>query len=121
MEGSSLALTRSLLESKHLVVGNGEVFSTCEERALLSWWALIGAPEIAVSSVIYVKGLNPGVISVIYVGMVWYEQVTPYSKWWSTVVPTVDGIIVISIDERHFGWAQATWVYQAKCEGLAAL
>ena len=54
MEGSSLALTRSPLESKHLVVGNREVFSTCEERALLSWWALISAPEIAVSFVIFV-------------------------------------------------------------------
>ena len=37
-KGPSLVLTRSLLESKHLVVGNSEVFSTCEERALLSWW-----------------------------------------------------------------------------------
>ena len=54
MEGPSLALTRSPLESKHLVVGNSEVFRTCEERALLSWWALIGAPEIAGSSVICV-------------------------------------------------------------------
>ena len=54
MEGSSLALTRSLLESKHLVVGNSEVFRTCEESALLSWWALIGAPETAVSVVICV-------------------------------------------------------------------
>ena len=54
MEGSSLALTRSPLESKHLVVGNSEVFRTCEERVLLSWWALIGAPEIAVRFVICV-------------------------------------------------------------------
>lgn len=36
MEGSSLALTQSLVKSKHLAVGNSEVFSTCEERALLS-------------------------------------------------------------------------------------
>ena len=36
MEGSSLVLTQSLVKSKHLAVGNSEVFSTCEERALLS-------------------------------------------------------------------------------------
>ena len=101
-------MTRSLLESKHLVVCNSEVSSTCEERVLLSWWALIGVAEIAVSSAICV-------------GTVWYEQVTPCSKWWSTGVITVDGILFISSDERHFGWAQATWVYQAKREGLAAL
>ena len=108
MEGSSFALTRSPLESKHLVVGNREVFSTCEERALLFWWALIGEPEIAVSFVIFV-------------GMLWYVQVAPSSKWWSTGVITEDGMFFFSSDERHFGWAQATWVYQAKCEGLAAL
>ena len=101
-------MTRSLLESKHLVVCNSEVSSTCEERVLLSWWELIGVPEIAGSYVICV-------------GKVWYEQVAPSSKWWSTVVTTVDGIIFFSSDERHFGWAQATWVYQAKCEGLTAL
>lgn len=54
MEGSSLTLTRSLLESKHLVVGNSEVSSTCEERVLLSWWELIGVPEMAVSYIICV-------------------------------------------------------------------
>ena len=101
-------MTRSLLESKHLVVCNSEVSSTCEERVLLSWWALIGVAEIAVSFVTCV-------------GMVWYVQVAPSSKWWSIGVSTVDGIRFMSSDERHFGWAQATWVYQAKCEGLTAL
>ena len=36
MEGSSVSLTQSLVKSKHLAVGNSEVVSTCEERALLS-------------------------------------------------------------------------------------
>ena len=63
----TLALTRSLPESKHLVVCNSEVSSTCEERVLLSWWELIGVAEIAVSSVMCV-------------GMVWYGQVAPSSK-----------------------------------------
>ena len=109
MEGSSIALTQSLvLESKHLVVGNSEVFRTCEESVLPSWWELIGVPEIAVSSVICV-------------GKVWYVQVAPSSKWWSIAVTTEEGILFPSSDQRHFGWAQAIWVYQAKCEGLAAL
>ena len=37
----------SLLESKHLVVCNSEVLRACEERALLSWWELIGVAEMA--------------------------------------------------------------------------
>ena len=93
----TFAPTRSLLESKHLVVCKSEVSSNCEERLLLSWWALIGVAEIAESFVI------------------WYVQVAPSSKWWSNGgVSTEDGIRFISRDERHFRWAQATWVYQAK-------
>ena len=37
----------SLLESKHLVICNSEVLGACEERALLSWWELIGVAETA--------------------------------------------------------------------------
>ena len=37
----------SLLESKHLVICNSEVLGACEERALLSWWELIGVAEKA--------------------------------------------------------------------------
>ena len=36
-----------MLESKHLVICNSEVLGACEERALLSWWELIGAAEMA--------------------------------------------------------------------------
>ena len=37
----------SLLESKHLVICNSEGLGACEERALLSWWELIGVAETA--------------------------------------------------------------------------
>ena len=37
----------SLLESKHLVICNSEVLGACEERALLSWWELIGVAQTA--------------------------------------------------------------------------
>ena len=48
----------SLLEPKHLVICNREVVGTCEERALLSWWALIGVAEIAATKA--------------YVCIIWY-------------------------------------------------
>ena len=36
-----------MAESKHLVICDSEMLGTCEERVLLSWWALIGVAEFA--------------------------------------------------------------------------
>ena len=45
----------SLLESKHLVICNSEVLVTCEERALLSLWELIGVAETAAAITVCIR------------------------------------------------------------------
>ena len=97
----------SLLESKHLVICKSEVLGACEERALLSWWELIGVAETAATRNC--------------VCIIQYPQVIPTTKHGSIVAITNDAIHFLSSDERQFGWSQATWIHQAKQKSLATV